>query len=71
MRFIFIFLFLIGCATVPQPQCPVCPGEDVIIISPAGPVKVLKGMMVPDNYYTIQEWNELVEAYKKTLSGSM
>lgn len=63
---IAIILALLGCATVPV-VCPVCPPEDVIINTEAGPIYVREGLMVPENYYTQEEWNQLMKDYYDSL----
>ena len=55
---ILILTFFVGCATT-----QLCPPEDVIINSGYGPVRTPKGMMNPDGYYTIPEWEALMEEY--------
>ena len=59
---ILILTFFVGCATT-----QLCPPEDVIINSGYGPTKITKGMMTPDNYYTIPEWEALIEEYNNQL----
>ena len=66
MRFLFIFAFLVGCATAPV-VCPICPPEDVIISTEAGPIFIEKGLIVPNNYYTQEEWDQLVKEYYDSL----
>ena len=57
--------FMFGCAIAPTPTSPVCPPEDVIINSPSGPLQIDKGMMIPENYWTIPEWEKLYEEYRR------
>ena len=52
------------------PPCPVSPPEDVIISTEAGPIAIEKGSMIPDNYYTLPEWQELIDAYEENLKRS-
>ena len=58
-----ILVLLFGCVSTQK----VCPPEDVIINSGYGPIKIPKGMMNPDGYYTIPEWEALVEEYYDSL----
>ena len=61
LMIIAILVLFFGC--VSTQVCPVCPPEDVIIVGPDGPLKIEKGQMIPDNYYTIPEWDALIEEY--------
>ena len=73
MKLIIIILssvLLFSCATTTFPPCPVSPPEDVIISTEAGPIAIEKGSMTPDNYYTIPEWQELIDAYEENLKRS-
>ena len=64
---LIIIILVIGCAAAPPPihVCQVCPPEDVIINTPSGPLGIDKGLMTPENYYTIPEWQKLYEDYRK------
>ena len=54
------FLILAGCASI-QPPCPVCPPEEIVIMTPWGPMRIEEGQLRPDTYYTIPEWDQMIE----------
>ena len=67
-----MLLTLISCAhTKVCPECPASPPEDVIVMHPGFPeygvppmpMKIEEGSMVPENYWTMDEWNKEVEKY--------
>jgi hypothetical protein len=64
---LFLIVFFVGCATVQEP-C-VCPPEDIVVMDQSyRPMKILKGMMVPENYYTMPEWDKLLKGYYDSLT---
>ena len=65
-----LVLLLTLSSCVSCPPCPVSPPEDIIIMTPWGPLSIDKGTLIPDNYYTIPEWQELVKAYENSVDKS-
>jgi hypothetical protein len=56
---LIILAMLVGCAAIPD--CPTCPPENVIVATPGGPMEIEKGQLVPENYWTLPEWEEFVK----------
>ena len=62
---LIVLLTLSSCASLPT--CPVSPPEDIIIQTGSGPIMIEKGMITPENYWTIPEWQKLVDEYGEYL----
>ena len=68
MRYILVFIVLLFIASCATSKPCVCPDEDIVIIDGQGmPTKIGKGWLIPENYYTIEEWKKLVQEYYNSL----
>lgn len=67
MKRLILFLIpivFLACATIKPCVCPDCPPEDVVIIDGQDmPTKIGKGWLIPENYFTMEEWEKLMMEY--------
>ena len=63
MTILILVALLYVCATTQ----PMCPSQDIVIKSDSGYVYIPEGYLVPENYMTMEQFEELVREYQRKL----